>query len=62
VSGVTGTKAKGPMQDNGDGTYTVTATWDEGFGVPPALALEQPGRPPVVVQEPSGGDAGRDAY
>jgi hypothetical protein len=52
VDPVPGTTVTGPAHDNGDGTYTVPADWDPGAG-PPGVIVTQPGRPPVVVREPS---------
>ena len=39
--------SRGPPVDNGDGSYTVPATWDP--GVTPGVVVGQPERPPVVV-------------
>ena len=47
-----GTTVSGPPQDNGDGSYTVRGIWDPASGQPPGIVLGQPGRPPVVLQEP----------
>jgi hypothetical protein len=52
VDPVPGTTVTGAVHDNGDGTYTVPVGWDPGAG-PPGVIVTQPGRPPVVVREPS---------
>lgn len=48
VSGGPGTMITGPPRDNGDGSYTYTATLDPGVAQP-TVVVGQPGRPPVVV-------------
>jgi von Willebrand factor type A domain/Trypsin-like peptidase domain len=52
VTGGAGTTVTGVVQDNGDGSYTVPATWDPNSGYPPGVVIDQPGHPCVVVQEP----------
>ncbi|HST59848.1 MAG TPA: trypsin-like peptidase domain-containing protein [Longimicrobium sp.] len=52
VSGGAGTTLAGGLRDNGDGSYAVDGTWNPGAGRRPSLVVGQPGRPPVVVQEP----------
>jgi hypothetical protein len=52
VSSSSGTTVTGPVQDNGDGSYSVPAIWDCASGHPPSVVIGQPDRPPVVVQEP----------
>ncbi len=47
VAGTRGVTVTGPPVDNGDGSYTVPATWDP--GVTPGVVVGQPERPPVVV-------------
>jgi V8-like Glu-specific endopeptidase len=53
VSGADGTTITGPVQDNGDGSYTVPAVWDPSASGGPGVVVGQPGRPPRVLQEPS---------
>lgn len=50
VSGNPGTTVGGTVIDNGDGSYTVPGTWAPDSGFPPGVVVNQPGRPPVVVQ------------
>jgi hypothetical protein len=50
VSGVPGTTITGPVNDNGDGSYTVPISWNPGTGQGPGVVVGQPGRGPVVVQ------------
>ncbi len=52
VTGTSGTTVTGPLRDNGDGSYTVPVTWDPSSGNSPGVVIGQPGRPPVVVQDP----------
>jgi V8-like Glu-specific endopeptidase len=52
VSGGAGTTLTGPLDDNGDGSYSVTGIWDPTLGHGPGVVIGQPGRPPVVVAEP----------
>lgn len=52
VTGVPGTTVTGPLQDNGDGTYTVPIAWDPGSGQGAGVVVSQPGRPPVVAHPP----------
>ena len=52
VTGAGGTQLTGPLRDNGDGSYTVPVTWDPSVSDAPGVVIGQPGRPPVVVQEP----------
>ncbi|MBB4635545.1 trypsin-like peptidase domain-containing protein [Longimicrobium terrae] len=53
VSGGAGTTLAGGLRDNGDGAYAVDGTWDLAAARRPSIVLGQPGRPPVVVQEPA---------
>jgi len=50
VSGVAGTKITGTIIDNGDGTYTIPATW--GSGSEPGVIVGQPGRTPIAISPP----------
>lgn len=52
INGVPGTTVTGPAKDNGDGSYTVPISWNPGSGQGPGVVVDQPGRPPVVVQPP----------
>lgn len=52
VEGTPGTTLTGPLQDNGDGSYTVTGTWDPDAGLRPGVVLTQDDRPPVTLKEP----------
>ncbi|KAM5349893.1 hypothetical protein ACJ41O_006398 [Fusarium nematophilum] len=47
-----GTIITGPVNDDGNGGYTVPIEWDPKTGIPPTIVITQPDRPPVVVQEP----------
>ncbi|HEX8075119.1 MAG TPA: trypsin-like peptidase domain-containing protein [Thermoleophilaceae bacterium] len=58
VSGGPGTTVTGPVEDGGDGSYTVPVVWDPGDG-PPSVVVGQPGRPAVVVQPADGHGGGR---
>jgi V8-like Glu-specific endopeptidase len=50
ISGTPGTSiAPGAVQDNGDGSYTVTGTWDPTSGEQPAVVIGQPGRASVPL-------------
>ena len=51
VSGTPGT-VTGPVQDNGDGSYTVPGVWESNSGHESGVIVSQPQRPPVVVQVP----------
>ncbi len=53
VTGGTGTTIAAPVRDNGDGSYTIPAVWDPSVSAVPGIVIGQPGRPPVVVQEPA---------
>jgi V8-like Glu-specific endopeptidase len=53
VTGAPGTDLAGSAVDNGDGSYTVTGTWDPSSPGPPTLVIAQPGRRPVVVHQPT---------
>lgn len=59
VTGAPGTTVTGPLRDNGDGSYTVPVSWTPGAGTDPGVIIGQPGRPPVVVQDPKAIDRGR---
>jgi hypothetical protein len=50
ITGVPGTTVIGPVNDNGDGSYTVPVSWNPGSGRGAGVIVGQPGRPPVVVQ------------
>jgi hypothetical protein len=58
VTGTAGTTVTGPTRDNGDGSYTVPVAWDPSLGNSPGVIISQPGRPPVVVNDPK--VAGKD--
>jgi V8-like Glu-specific endopeptidase len=58
VTGIPGTTVTGPLQDNGDGSYTVSVDWDPGSGNSPGVLIGQPGRAPVTTTDPS--VAGKD--
>jgi V8-like Glu-specific endopeptidase len=64
VAGGAGTTVTAPVHDNGDGSYSVPVTWDPGSGQSPGVVIGQPGRPPVVTQEPPAakGDCRRWKY
>jgi hypothetical protein len=47
ITGQPGTTVSGGIRDNGDGSYTVHATWDP--GTEPGVIIGQPGRPSVAV-------------
>jgi V8-like Glu-specific endopeptidase len=49
VAGAPGTTTTGGVHDNGDGSYSVTGTWDPQSGQPPGLVLVQPERAPVSL-------------
>ena len=53
VTGAPGTTVTGPVRDNGDGSYTFPVNWDPSSGDAPGVVVGQPGRPPVVVRDPS---------
>jgi hypothetical protein len=57
VTGGAGTTPSGPARDNGDGSYTVPAVWDPSVSAAPGIVVGQPGRPPVVLQEPGAAGA-----
>ena len=48
VVGGTGTTI-GPVSDNGDGSYTVDATWDPVAVSSPSIVIMQPDRPPATL-------------
>ena len=48
VSGVPGTTI-GTIVDNGDGSYSVSTTWDPNVSDWPGVVVTQPGRPPAIV-------------
>jgi hypothetical protein len=52
VSGASGTTVTGLVQDNGDGSYTVSGVWNSNSNQDPGVIIGQPGRPPVIVHEP----------
>ena len=52
ITGAPGTTVTGPVGDNGDGSYTVPVSWTPGSDIGPGVIIGQPGRPPVVVQDP----------
>jgi hypothetical protein len=52
VTGVPGTSVTGPAVDNGDGSYTIPGRWRPGSGHEPGVVIEQPGRPPAILQAP----------
>jgi hypothetical protein len=49
VSGQTGTSTSGTPVDNGDGSYSVEATWDSREANEPGIVVGQPERPPVTL-------------
>src|SRR5262249_48207172 len=51
LSGAQGTTI-GTVVDNGDGSYSVSTTWDPDVSDQPGVVVSQPDRPPVVVQPP----------
>ncbi len=53
VTGTPGTTLTGPVRDNGDGSYTAPVSWDQSSGNTPGVVVGQPGRPPVVVRDPT---------
>ena len=55
VTPTPGTTVTGPISDNGDGSYTVPVSWDPGLPGP-GVVVGQPGRPPVVIGQPGGGE------
>jgi V8-like Glu-specific endopeptidase len=61
VGGAPGTVVTGHVRDNGDGSYTVPIAWDAASGASPGLVINQPGRAPVSVSDPTVGakDGGR---
>ncbi|HEX2076367.1 MAG TPA: hypothetical protein VHG08_01625 [Longimicrobium sp.] len=52
VTGAPGTTVSPGVVDNGDGSYTVTGSWDPASGNEPGVVLQQPGRPCVALQAP----------
>ncbi len=48
ITGVSDVTVTGPVQDNGDGSYTVPVILDPGASG--GVVIGQPGRPPVVIQ------------
>jgi hypothetical protein len=56
LTGTPGTVVTGPVQDNGDGSYTVPVAWEPGASGPRGVVLGQPGRPPVVIVDPKAKD------
>jgi hypothetical protein len=55
VGGAPGTVVTGPVRDKGDGSYAVPITWDRASGASPGLVINQPGRAPVSVSDPTRG-------
>ena len=53
VAGTPGTTITGSPIDNGDGSYTVPATWEENATSQPGVTVSQPERPPAVIVVPS---------
>jgi hypothetical protein len=53
ISGQPGSALDGGLVDNGDGSYTQCVAWDPDAERPPGISIEQPGRPPVIVEDPS---------
>ena len=51
ITGAPGVTVTGPVQDNGDGSYTVPITLAAGAGG--GVVIGQPGRPPIVVGLPT---------
>src|SRR6185369_14148501 len=58
VGGVPGTVVTGAVRDNGDGSYAVPIAWDDASGASPGLVINQPGRTPVSVSDPTHGGKG----
>ena len=56
LGGGPGTTVTGPVQDNGDGSYTVPVAWDPASGGP-SIVVTQPDRPAVVLSPPGGAAA-----
>ena len=52
VSGMPGVTVTGQVKDNGDGSYTVPASWDPGTTPQPGVIISQPDRPPVPLVPP----------
>jgi len=52
IAGSEGTTVTGPVKDNGDGSYSIPGVWNPASGQTPGIVIGQPGRPPVVIQEP----------
>jgi len=52
ATGAPGTTITGTVVDNGDGSYTVPVKTDPSSGGNPGIIINQPGRKPVIVQEP----------
>lgn len=48
-----GSTPDGSITDNGDGSYTQCIIWDPNAERPPGISIGQPGRPPVVVEDPT---------
>jgi von Willebrand factor type A domain/Trypsin-like peptidase domain len=53
VTGASGSTADGLLTDNGDGSYVQCVIWDPDSGQPPGISIGQPGRPPVVLPDPT---------
>ena len=55
IDGALGTIIKERPQDNRDGSYSVLVIWDPTVGLSPGVIISQPHRPPLVLQESTGG-------
>jgi hypothetical protein len=53
IAGAPGTVIVGPVQDNGDGSYTIAGVWNPSAGAAPGLVITQPDRPPAEISDPS---------
>jgi hypothetical protein len=53
VTGAPGSTVDEPLTDNGDGSYAQCVIWDTGSEQPPGVSVGQPGRPPVVLPDPT---------
>jgi hypothetical protein len=61
VTGIPGSTPAGPVEDNGDGSYSVDVFHDPESGRGPGVSLTQPGRPSACLEDrpEAGGLAGR---
>jgi hypothetical protein len=57
VTPMPGVQVNGQVTDLGDGSYGVAVVWDPAVTPQPGIIVQQPDRPPVVV-DPSGGKNG----